>query len=143
MSFANFGIISFTNEARVSKFVEYLEEGKIMATRCQECGARFFPPQTECSRCLASRVEWFEIETNGTLLTYTVVRYGPAGFEDRSPYTIVIGEFGDGLRILGHLSQRIPERDIKIGMKLRVAPVKMDGNRITYEFQRADSVRDT
>ena len=140
---AHFGIISFTSEARVSKFVDDLEKGRIMATRCRVCGAKYFPPQADCSKCLSSEVEWFELNPDGKLLTYTVVRFGPAGFETRSPYVIAIVELGDGLRMLGHVDHRIPEEEVRIGMKLRAVPVRLDGDRITYEFQREDRVRDT
>ena len=140
MDLAHFGIISFTSEARMSKFVGYLEKGKIMATQCRVCGAKYFPPQTECSKCLAGQVEWFELNPDGRLLTYTVVRYGPAGFESRSPYVIAILELGDRLRMLGHVDHRIPEAEIRVGMKLRAEAVRLDGDRITYEFQRGDSV---
>ena len=143
MDLSHFGIISFTSEARMSQFVGYLEKGKIMATQCRVCGAKYFPPQAECSKCLGSQIEWFELNPDGRLLTYTVVRYGPAGFENRSPYVIAIVELGDGLRMLGHLDHRITEQEVRIGMKLKVAPIRLDGDRITYEFQREDSNRDT
>ena len=136
MGFENFGIISSTAESRAAKFVDYLEQGKIMATKCQQCGTKYSPPQTECSNCLSGNVEWFEINPSCRLITFTVVRYGPAGFESRAPYTIAVAEFNDGLRMLGHLSNSIQQSDIKVGMKLKITPVKLEGNRLSYEFQK-------
>ena len=137
MGFENFGIVSFTAEARAGKFVDYLEEGKVTATQCRECGSRYLPPQAECSKCLSTDVKWSEIDPDCRLTTYTVVRYGPAGFEDKTPYTIAVAEFSDGLKMLGHLSKNIEEGDIKTGMKLKITPVKLEGDRISYEFQAA------
>ena len=137
MGFENFGRVSFTTEAETTEFVNYLEQGKVMTTRCKKCGTSYFPPKMDCPKCLSSDVEWFEIKNNGKLITYTVVQYGPSGFEDDVPYTLAIGEFGDGLRIFGRLSKNIEEGDIKPGMELKVVPVKLPENRIAYEFQQA------
>jgi len=137
MGFENFGRVSFTTEAKTVEFVNYLEQGKVMTTRCKKCGTSYFPPKMDCPKCLGSDVEWFEIKNYGKLITYTVVQYGPSGFEEDAPYTLAIGEFGDGLRIFGRLSKGIKESDIKPGMELKVVPIKLPDNKIAYEFQQA------
>jgi uncharacterized OB-fold protein len=88
----------------------------------------------DCPKCLSSDVEWVEIKGGGKLATYAVVNYGPTGFEEDTPYTLAIADF-DGLRVFGRLSQDIKEEDIKLGMQLKVVPVKLPNNRISYEFQ--------
>jgi len=135
MSFENFGIVSFTAETKASDFVSYLEKGKVMATRCRKCGTNYFPPRLDCSKCLGSDVEWFEIKGNGKLVTYTVVNYGPTGFESDAPYTLAIADF-NGVRVFGRLNKSIKESDIKPGMSLRVLSVKLPGDRIGYAFQK-------
>ncbi len=137
MGFENFGTVSFTTEARTVDFINYLEQGKVMTTRCKKCGTRHFPPKLDCPKCLLSDVEWFEIKSNGKLITYTIVQYGPSGFENDAPYILAIAEFGDGLRVFGRLSKTMKENDIKPGMELKVLPVKLPGDRISYEFQKA------
>ncbi len=137
MGFENFGTVSFTTEAKTVDFINYLEQGKVMTTRCKKCGTSYFPPKMDCPSCLDSDVEWFEIKNNGKLITYSTVQYGPSGFEDEAPYTLGIAEFGDGLRVFGRLSKDIKEDDIKPGMELKVVPMKLPGNRIAYEFQQA------
>jgi len=137
MGLENFGRISFTVEAKAADFVAYLEQGKVMATRCKGCRASYFPPKMDCPKCTDSEIEWFEIKEAGKLLTYTVVNYGPTGFEDDVPYTLAIVDFGD-IRVFGRLNRDIKENDIKVGMELRVIPVKLPGDRVSYEFQRAD-----
>jgi uncharacterized OB-fold protein len=136
MGFENFGVVSFTAETKAADFVSYLEKGKVMATRCRKCGTKYFPPRLDCSKCLGSDVEWFEIKGNGKLVTYTVVNYGPTGFENDAPYTLAIADF-DGVRVFGRLSKGMKESDAKPGMSLKVLPVKLPGDRIGYEFQKA------
>ena len=137
MSFDSFGTVSFTSEAKTEEFVTYLEQGEVMTTRCKECGTYYFPPKMDCPRCLKSDVEWVKIDNEGKLVTYTVVHYGPSGFEDEAPYTLAIGDFGEGLRIFGRLNKDIEESEIKPGMGLKMVPVKLPEDRITYEFQKA------
>ncbi len=137
MGFENFGTVSFTTEAKSADFIDYLTQGKVMTTKCKKCGTPYFPPKMDCPSCLDSDVEWFEIKNNGKLITYTTVNYGPSGFEDDAPYTLGIGEFEDGLRIFSRLSKDIKEGDIKPGMELKVVPMKLPGDRISYEFQQA------
>jgi uncharacterized OB-fold protein len=134
MGFENFGTVSFTTEAKTEEFINYLEQGKVMTTRCKKCGAVYFPPKMDCPSCLDSDVEWFEITGTGKLVTYTVVHYGPSGFEDEAPYTLAIADF-DGLRIFGRISKDIEEGSIVPGMEIKVAPVK-SGEKIAYEFQK-------
>lgn len=137
MGFENFGKVSFTTEAKTGDFVNYLAQGKVMTTKCKKCGTSYFPPKMDCPKCLSSDVEWFEIENEGKLITYTMVQYGPSGFEDDVPYTLAVGEFGGGLRIFGRLNKDVKESDIKPGVKLKMVPVKLPGDKIAYEFQRA------
>lgn len=135
MSFENFGVVNFTTETKASDFLSYLEKGKVMATRCRRCGTNYFPPRMDCPKCVGSDVEWFEIKENGKLLTYTVVNYGPTGFEEDAPYALAIADF-DGMRVFGRLSKGLKESDIKPGMVVKVIPVKLPGGRIGYEFQK-------
>lgn len=135
MGFENFGTVSFTTEAKATDFMTYLEAGKVMATRCKKCGASYFPPKADCPRCLSSDVDWFEIKGKGKLASYTLVNYGPSGFENDAPYILALGEF-DGIQIFGRLSRDIEEKDIKVGMSLVVSPVKLPDNRIAYEFKK-------
>ena len=137
MGFVNFGTVSFTAESKTEDFINYLEQGKVMTTRCKKCGTSYFPPKMDCPSCLGSEVEWFEIKNDGKLVTYTIVHYGPSGFEDEAPYTLGIGEFDDGLKVFGRLSKNIEESDIKPGMGIKIVPVKLPGDKIAYEFIKA------
>jgi uncharacterized OB-fold protein len=134
MDFGNFGTVSFTKEAKAIPFVEYLSQGKVMATQCKKCGRKYFPPRVDCPYCINSEVEWVEVTGKGKLLTFTQVHYGPLGFEDDAPYVLGIVEFPEGVRILSRISKSINPDTIKIGMELTVKPVKLSEEKITYEF---------
>jgi len=135
VGFENFGTVSFTTEAKTAEFINYLESGKVMATRCKQCGTTYFPPKADCPSCLSSEVEWFEVGGKGELRSYTKVNYGPTGFEADAPYTLALGEF-DGVQILARLSRDIEEKDIKVGVSLTVSPLKLPNGRLAYEFKK-------
>lgn len=135
MGFENFGTVNFTIETKAADFIKFLEQGKVMATKCRKCGKAFFPPKMDCPACMGSEVEWFEIKEYGKLDTYTVVNYGPTGFEDEAPYTLAVAGFNYGIKVLGRLSRDIS--DINVGMKLKVVPVKIAGEKLSFEFQKA------
>lgn len=136
MGFEKFGIVSYTQESKAENFVKFLEEGKVMATKCKKCGMKYFPPQVDCPKCLSGDMEWFEIEGKGKLLTYAKVIYGPHGFEDKVPYILAIGEFEEGIKVFSMLSNEIKEDEIRIGMPLKVVPVKLHGDRFSFEFKK-------
>ncbi|HIC85601.1 MAG TPA: DNA-binding protein, partial [Desulfobacterales bacterium] len=46
--FKKFGTVSFTATTKVNDFVSYLEQGKVMGTRCKKCNLMFFPPRADC-----------------------------------------------------------------------------------------------
>lgn len=91
----------------------------------------------DCPSCRSSDIEWFPIEDSGKLATYYEVNDGPAGFEDDTPYTLAIVDFEDGLRVFGRLSRSIRQTDIRIGMALKPATVKLADGRVSYDFAKA------
>jgi uncharacterized OB-fold protein len=135
--FEKFGTVSFTKEAKAADFISHLEQGKIMATKCQSCGRVYFPPRVDCADCLDSKVDWLEITGNGKLVTYTIVNYGPSGFENETPYTLALAEFPGGVKIFGRLDKAIPQGDIKAGMSVKLAPVKLAEEKVAYIMQKA------
>ncbi len=138
MSFEKFGIVNHTKESKAADFLTYLEQGKVMATRCKKCETMYFPPQVDCPKCLSNDMEWFQFKGTGKLLTYGVVNYGPLGFEDKAPYTLAVGKFEKGIKVFATLSRDIGEDEIEVGMSLKVVPARLPDDRISFELQRAE-----
>jgi uncharacterized OB-fold protein len=136
MGFDQFGVKNFVSETKAEEFVAYLKEGRIMTTRCKKCGQITFPPKMDCITCGQSEMDWIEIKGPGKLNTFTTVMYGPAGFEKETPYTLAVVEFPTGIRIFGQIDKRIPTHEIKVGMKLKVVPIKVLDDRFSYQFER-------
>jgi len=135
MSFEKFGVVSYTAQTKASEFVKFLEEGKVVGTKCKECGEIYFPPKIDCPKCLKSHCEWFEISGKGRVVTYTKMNYGPMGFEDKTPYILAVAEFDNNIKILAGINKDVKEDDIKIGMCVEVAPISLARDKISYEFR--------
>ncbi|WP_290901440.1 Zn-ribbon domain-containing OB-fold protein [Ferroglobus sp.] len=102
--------------ARVEKYWKGLEEGKVYGTVCKICGAKYYPPQVDCSKCFNSEVEWVEISGEGTIECFTQLHSFPQGFEFvGKPYTIAVAKFGD-FKVMGWYEGEIP----KVGEKVRI-----------------------
>ena len=63
--------------------------------------------------------ETVKLNYDGTLLTYTIIRVAPRGFERSSPYALGIIELDDGGRITSQIADT-PLDKIQIGMRVRV-----------------------
>ena len=134
--FSKFGTVSFTSISRTNDFVGYLEQGKVMGTKCKGCGLKFFPPRADCYQCLSSDMEWFEVAGKGKLLTYSKLQYGPVGFEGDLPYSIALADFGD-YKVFGRLAGDIPEKEIKVGMEVKAVVNDLPNGQLNYVFQKA------
>ena len=134
--FKKFGTVSFTSISKVNDFVDYLEKGKVMATKCKDCGQIFFPPRADCYKCLTSDMEWVEVTGSGKLLSYSKLEYAPVGFGDDLPYSIALLDFGD-YKVFGRLSGDIPEEEIEVGMDMTVTPNTLPNGNLNYVFQKA------
>ena len=134
--FKKFGTVSFTSVTKVNDFIDYLEKGKVMGTRCQDCGTVFFPPRADCYSCFSSSVEWFEVSGKGKLVSYSKLKYGPVGFEGDLPYSIALLDCGD-YKIFGRLAGDIPEDEIRLGMEMKTVVNKLPNGQMNYVFEKA------
>ena len=133
--FKKFGTVSFTGITKTNDFISYLEEGKIMGTKCKDCGAVFFPPRADCSKCLQSNMEWFEVAGNGKLLSFSELKYGPVGFEEDLPYIIALLDYGD-YKAFGRISKDIPYDDLTVGIELKAKVNTLPKGQVNYVFIR-------
>jgi len=137
MGFEQFGIVSFTGTTKAEQFIEFLQNNELRGTVCMRCGAKFFPPRSDCDVCLSSDMEWYAIAGEGTLITFTKAMYAPAGFEKDAPYVLGVAEFPDGTKVFGRLDKSLSDEAVKPGMKVKIKTVNLENDRLTYELTAA------
>ncbi len=137
MGFEKFGRKSFTAMTKMAKFVDFLGEGKVEGTVCQDCGEKYFPPRADCTKCFSKKMDWFEMPEKGKLETFTTAYYAPLGFEADPPYTMGVVDFTDGLKLFARLGKDIKPEDIKVGMDVAIRPLTYDDGQISFEIIKA------
>lgn len=108
-------------------FYEFVDEKKLMGTKCKSCGELSVPPRSVCSSCHSEEMEWVEMSGKGKLDAFTVTLYGPtrmmeAGYNAKNPYCVGVVRLDEGpaisAQILG-LDLTKPE-EIKIGTPMKL-----------------------
>ncbi len=59
-------------ERIVKTYYDKLDEGKIMARKCKDCGAVEWPPLLGCNTCGSTEMEWVEISGKATLVQFVM-----------------------------------------------------------------------
>ena len=134
--FKKFGTVSFTAITKTNDFITHLENGKVAGTKCLDCGAAFFPPRADCSHCLTSNMEWFDVAGSGKLVTFSKLTFAPIGFEADVPYCIALLDYGP-YKVFGRISSDLPEEDIQIGMEMKTVSNTVSNGQLNYVFAKA------
>jgi uncharacterized OB-fold protein len=92
---------------------------RMEAAKCTQCGKTFFPPRRVCDKCRSRSFETVVLPEEGEILSYTIIRTPPAGFEDEAPYAIGVVRLGGEVQVLTQIVDCEFDQ-IKVGGKVRV-----------------------
>lgn len=134
--FKKFGTVSFTAISKTNDFIDHLEKGRVTGTRCKDCGKAFFPPRADCSKCLASNMEWFEVSGSGRLVSFSKLEFAPVGFQEDVPYCIALLDYGD-YKVFGRIAADVDEGEIQVGMAMKTAVNELPNGQLNYVFHKA------
>ncbi len=111
-------------------FDAYLEEEKLVSTRCKSCGKIYTPQRALCVKCYSMGMEWVELKGTGRMLAFTCIHIGAKfmaeqGFDRSNPYCVGVVELDEGTkvnaRIIG-VDANTPD-SIAVGTRLKAAYV--------------------
>jgi len=91
----------------------------LIGTKCSHCGEVFFPPREVCPSCKSIEMEKFKLKGTGEILSYTVIRVPPAGFEGQVPYVIAIIKMDEGPKLTAQIVDCDPSQ-VEIGKRVKV-----------------------
>jgi len=112
----------------VESFYRYINEEKLMATKCLKCGRINLPPRKVCQECGSRNWRWIKLEGKGKLETYTVIHIPPTEFSEMAPYIVGIVRLDEGPRITAMILTN-PD-DVKVGMDVVATYVKYKGGKM-------------
>ncbi len=118
---------------KLYKFFDYLREGKLVSTKCKNCGVMHWPPRTICRECISDDLEWVEFPKRAKIYTYTVQVGGiPPGYE--SPLIYALVDFDNGMRMMSRLVDTDPD-DLKEGKEVELKVVEIPNDRVLPLFK--------
>jgi len=126
-------------------FYGFLNEHRLMGSRCQSCGALHLPPRALCPACYGEEMEWEEMSGEGKLVAFTTIHIAPtamieAGYGRDKPYCTGIVQLAEGPAISAQIvgvDATKPDQ-IAIGTPVRVAFVQRgegEGQRTYLAFE--------
>lgn len=85
----------------------------LFGTRCSTCNNVYFPPKDFCPECRRKgKIEKFRFSGKGKIISYTIIRVPPEGFEKFTPYAVAIIKLDEGTRISGQIVDKVETVDI-------------------------------
>lgn len=87
-----------------ASFNQFLQEKKLMASRCTSCAALFLPPRAICPECHHDQMKWEPMSGEGKLAAFTAVHIAPTfmtqqGYGRNKPYLSGVVELTEGVKI--------------------------------------------
>ena len=83
---------------------------------CSKCQKTYFPKRGYCLNCGEGDLEDLKISNPGKLISFSVIRNAPAGFEGQAPYVVGIIELAPKIRVTAQVINA-DLRKLKIGQK--------------------------
>lgn len=115
------------------------DEGRLLATVCEECDISYIPPRLYCERCFKKLETWVEAPTTGHVHTYTIVHFDVNGEPLAEPQVIAFisidGTDGGLVHVLGEVA---PD-EVFIGMDVEAVfkdPAERKGSILDIAYFR-------
>lgn len=75
----------------------------LVAKRCPQDGTTYLPSQVACPQCGNGDAADVEVSGSGRVRVWTRIHIAPTRYEDDAPYTVVLVDLDEGLRVMGRL----------------------------------------
>ncbi len=114
------------------------ERYRLVGGYCENCGEKMFPKQKICPRCRSDKIREVDLPRKGKVITYTIVKTPPRGFEYYTPYVLAIIELEDGTKVFGQLTD-VEESEVResleVEMTIRKIRVSGESGAIAYGYK--------
>jgi len=110
---------------QVSRYWRHFKEKyRLIGGKCKNCGHVHFPKRPVCPECGGKDIEDFQFSEKGKVVSWTIVRNPPSGYEYYKPYPIALVELEEGPILLAQLTDIDPE-EIDFGMEVEMVTRKV------------------
>ncbi|MDT7891157.1 MAG: Zn-ribbon domain-containing OB-fold protein [Thermoproteota archaeon] len=97
---------------------------RLIATYCENCNKKFYPPRPICLYCNNQNLKEVKLPNTGTLLEYTQVFQTFPEFSKLAPYYLGLIKLDDGTIIVAQLTD-VERSELKEGIRVEAVFRKM------------------
>jgi uncharacterized OB-fold protein len=114
-------------EFTIQNYLEYIQNKKLMGSKCKDCGTLYAPVRKLCTKCNSLNMEWVEMSGKGELAAFTCITVGTPyfiekGYDRNKPYCFSVIKLEEGPMVSAQLvgvNESEPDT-INIGMHVKV-----------------------
>lgn len=115
-----------------------LTEHRLVAQRCNDCGALRLYPRPMCDQCYSIEHDWVDLSGEGTVHSWSTSHHAfNPGFKRDLPYLNVTVDLKEGLRLLAPLPA-VSEEEIHVGMRVQVDFEDVDNSYTRLQLKRVE-----
>ena len=119
-----------------SEFYEFCKDHELRFQRCFDCKAWRHMPRDSCEACGSFNWNWEVSSGKATLFSWTIVHRAlhPA-FADEIPYTVVVVEMEEGVRLVSRLVD-VSNEELKLGLPLEAVFEEVTPEITLHKFRK-------
>ncbi|MDO9435378.1 Zn-ribbon domain-containing OB-fold protein [Hydrogenophaga sp.] len=113
-------------------------DGQLLIQQCGHCEHLRFPASEICPHCQSDKADWIEVRPTGRIVSWC--RFHRAYFPDiaeQLPYTVLLVELDDGLRMYANPAIDDRHTPPEIGARVRAAFVRLEDDLGIVHFEPA------
>ena len=96
------------------------DENRIMGIKCNRCDKVFVPPRQTCDVCLEDlRDNWVDVQNQGKVTNFTVVRYQDKHLPRKPPYILAMIRLDGADTSLVHILEGVDFDQVHVGLNVR------------------------
>jgi len=106
----------------ISRFLDELKNGSIIATTCSKCGRVMVPPRIYCEKCYGPTDGWTYVKDTGAINTYSVSFLAADATRLKEPIIVAIINLdgaSEGMGIIHRIGEVENWKEVKFGMKAK------------------------
>ncbi len=112
---------AWTAGQAISRFLNELKKGKLIATKCEKCGRVMFPPRMYCEMCYRPIDGWVYVKDTGTVETFSISYIDPDAKPLDEPVIVAVISVDGASPKMGimHILGEVDPEEVYIGMKVK------------------------
>lgn len=114
-------VYSWTCGQAMTRFLDELKKGKLIATKCEKCNRVIFPPRIYCELCYKPIDNWVYVKDTGTVQTFSISYIDPDAKPLEKPVIVAVIAIDGASQNMGimHVLGEVEIEKVYIGMKVK------------------------